>query len=310
MRRLVLFALAVLSCGCSSLTASTLPVQRGTLPPVRSAQMKPWISKDFSLNAPLVYVTSYAGCGGCVLVFRQDSGALVAQLASPISHPAGLAVDPTGNVFVGDINQNGNTYVWIFPAGSILASDALWISGVPTSIAIADDGTVYVSNARPTATVLIYPRGARFPSAQLFDNNAVVGYGVAVDDRGNVYWGISTRTGYQVDKFVHGSTKSINLGIALQDVPQELGFDKQGDLLVSQPNLPAINVYELPNTLSQQFDKTGTPMGFALNKFHSIFVADAAATRVEQYVYPSGTLIKTIAPPNFNPIDVAVYPRP
>jgi len=43
---------------------------------------------------------------------------------------------------------------------------------------------------------------------------------------------------------------------------------------------------------------------------HFAFVADRKKDVVEKYRYSDGTLAATISIPNFDPIDVAVFPAP
>ena len=179
---------------------------------------------------------------------------------------------------------------------------------IPAEVVVAGDGTVYVSNFAPTASVFVYANGSTVWTSELLDVNAANGFGVALDARGNVYWGISTASGFQIDKFVHGTTKPINAGIALTGEPWSIAFDKMNRLVVSVPS--GINIYELPNTLVRHIDLPFSPIGFAFNRFKSIFVADQAANTIDQYVYATGTLKKTIAPPNFNPRGIAVFPKP
>ena len=306
MRRIIPFALALLLCGCAShATASpNLPV----LEMQTAAKQTSWLSKDVKPGVALVYASSYPECGGCVLVFRQDNGALVGLLSNGLTIPNGLATDGSGTLYIANNGGNGFYDILEYPQGALQPSKALDDLESPEAVVVAEDGTVYVSNFGPTASVFVYAEGANSPTSQLFDVNAVIGYGIALDNRGNVYWGFSTPTGYQIDKFVHGKTKPINLGIALTDVPGSIAFDKMNRLVVSAQN--GLDIYELPNTLVGQIDLTVDPIGIAFNRFKSIFVADQAASNIDQYSYPGGTLKKTIAPPNFNPRGVAVFPKP
>lgn len=266
------------------------------------------MSKDLP-GVALLYASSGRSCAGCVLIFRQDNGALVGVLAGPLSEPKGMAFDNAGKLFVTD-TPSGNPVIFIYPPGAINPSNSLYDPERPVDVAVDDNETVYVSNGGPTASVTVYPNATHFPTSMLLDVNAAQGFGIAVDEHGNVYWGISTKSGFQIDEFYHGAGRAINTGIAPSDVPASLAFDIGNDLVVSQPNVPAVNIYELPHTLSQQIGKTGKPFGIALNRYQRLFVGDQSANQVEEYSYPGGQLVKTFAPPNFSPVGVAVFPTP
>ena len=273
------------------------------------------MSKEVTSGIPLLYASSNAACG-CVLIFRQDSGALIGVIRSVLSTPNGIATDIAGNLYVTDFTSGPANWVWIFPPGSIFPTgNPLYDDETPVDVTVATDGTVYVSNSGPTASVYVYAKGSRYWERQLMDVSASQGFGIAVDLRGNVYWGFSTRYGYQIDEFVHGTVKPINLGIALGGAPQSLALDNGNDLLVSrydaQSSNGAVDIYELPNTLIGEIVKQNVIVtGIALNKFQRLWVGETTYNTITQYSYPGGKLIKTIAPQNFSPIGLAVYPKP
>jgi hypothetical protein len=246
-----------------------------------------------------------------VLIFNQKTGALIGLLsAGPLVQPGGLATDGSGNLYVTNDDALGTNAVWIYPPGSIFPSNDLYDPGAPSNVVVDDDGVVYVSNSGPTAAIMVYSNGSIKPTSELLDVSAAQGYGIALDKLGNVYWGISTATGYQIDKFKRGTNVPVNLGITLNDTPQSIAFDNENRLVVSQPNIPAIDVYKLPNTLVKQLGQTGAPFGIAFKGPHGLFVADRSVGQVEVDAYPDGNVLNIIAPPNFNPIGVAVYPQP
>jgi hypothetical protein len=257
----------------------------------------------------------YSGCG-CVEVFRQDTGALIGLIRSALSNPTGIATDTAGNLYVADNLPGGPPFrIWIFPPGSIFPTNyPLYDDENPWNVAVASDGTVYVSNSGPVPSVYVYPPGSQIWTRQLLDVNASSGRGLAVDRRGNVYWGISTVSGYQIDKFARGSNKPINLGITLTQAPQFLALDQTNDdLLVSQPFKGAVDIYELPRTLIGELTLTTYfPAGVTLNKYQKLWVGENyySSGLIEQYTYPGLKLVKSIAPPNVNPTGLAVYPRP
>ncbi|HEY5095291.1 MAG TPA: hypothetical protein VII69_09270 [Candidatus Eremiobacteraceae bacterium] len=324
MRQTALVALAMLLTGCAVHGTAPPSIPSGPISPqfAGSHVLSPfpsaaaplasrgWMSKEATSGAKLLYVSSYPACGGCVLIFEQKTGALVGLLsAGPLIKPQGLATDSSGNLYVTNENPDQNA-VWIYPPGSIFPSNNLYDPGAPSNVVVGDDGTIYVSNSGPTAAIMVYSNGSTNPTSEMFDVSAAQGYGIAVDKRGNVYWGISTVSGFQIDKFKHGTVLPVNLGIILNDTPQSMAFDSDNRLVVSQPDIPSINIYKLPNTLVKQLGQTGAPVGIAFKGPHGLFVADRNTNQIEQYAYPAGNVLQTFAPPNFNPIGVAVYPQP
>lgn len=309
MRPIALFVVAALLGGCS-IHGIAAPSISGRPSSAGRIASRGWMSKEATSGVKLLYVSSYPACGGCVLVFNQRTGALIGLLSSgPLVQPTGLATDRSGNLYVANDNTDQNA-VWVYPPGAIFPSNNLYDPGSPTNVIVGDDGTVFVSNSGPTAAIMVYANGSVDPTSELFDVTAAQGYGIALDKLGNVYWGISTATGFQIDKFKRGTKAPINLGIALNDTPQSIAFDSENRLVVSQPDVPAINVYKLPNSLVKQFGQMGVPAGIALRGPHGLFVADRSSNQVEQYGYPDGNVVRIFAPPNFNPVGVAVFPQP
>jgi DNA-binding beta-propeller fold protein YncE len=323
MRQIAHLALAILLTGCSVHGTTAPLISSNRIPSqfagtngfnsltltARSVVNKGWISKEVTPGAKLLYVSSYPACGGCVLIFKQRTGALVGLLSGgPLVQTGGIATDSAGNLYVTNDNPGQNA-VWIYPQGSLFPSNSLYDPEVPSNVIVRDDGKVYVSNGGPTASVMVYASGSMDPTSELLDASAIQGFGIALDNTGNVYWGISTASGYQIDKFARGSRKPVNLGIALTDVPQSIAFDQENRLVVAQPNVPTIEIFKLPNTLIAQFGQTGAPFGIGFKSSDSVFVADRIANQVEQYEYPGGNLIKSFAAPNLNPVGVAVFPH-
>lgn len=164
-----------------------------------------------------------------------------------------------------------------------------------------------MSNGFPVPSVFIYSNGSTTPTSQLLDSDAVSGYGIAIDKKGNVFWGIQTASGYRIDRFVHGTTFPIPLRAAITDTPRSLNFDKQGRLIVTQPDVPVIDVFVLPGTLVQQFGQQGQPWGAIHDPLHNVWVADFDGF-VEEYLSSDGSLRRMFSVPSCCPADVAVFP--
>ena len=271
-----------------------------------------WIMKGATTNAPLVYAASNGTPYPVVYVFRQDTGALIGEISWDLIYPWGLATDTAGNLYVAN-GTSGYNAVLIYPPGSVFPSGYLIDPQAASYVVVGGDGSAYVSNRFPPS-IFVYPPGSSQPSYELFDKRAAVGFALALDSRGNLYWaftdGANPPVGH-VDKFAHAHGKPIDLGISLNSEPQGITFDRGGDLVISQPADSVIDIFELPNTLSAQIAQLGCPAGIALNAFQSIFVADGCVgPQLEQYKYPTGTLVKTMQTNGFLADGgVAVFPN-
>jgi hypothetical protein len=254
---------------------------------------------------PLIYAGSPSPCN-CIRVFDEQTGALVGLITDSLSAPAGLATDNSGNLYV--VNPD-NTDITVYPPGMTTPSLVLTTTqSIPAAVAVADDGTVYVSIFGQTAAVFVYANGATTPTSMLFDGNAAQGAGIGIDKRGNVYWGFVAANGKgQIDEFVHGAGRPINTGLILTLVPIAVAFDKRDHMVVSEAS--RIDIVALPHTIIRTIATTAGSYGIALNNVGYLFVADKDASQIDVYAYPQGVLTRTIATPNFKPFGLALAPR-
>lgn len=271
------------------------------------------MSQDLKAGTPLVYVDG--GCD-CVLIYRQDKGTLVGLITLNLSFGTGMTTDSKGTLFVGVGQPGGAYFIAEYPPGSMEPSTSLEVPELPFDVAVASDGTVYVSGSGPVPAVYVYANGATRPTSELLDTYAFGAFGIAVNQKGNVFWGIQTASGYQIDRFVHGTKFPIRLGISLTDRPESLNFDGEGRLIVTQPDVPAIDVFVLPDTLVKQFGQSGLPYGAARGALRYAWVSDynggpGSEGSLREYSYKDGSLIREIALSGCcGAFDVAVYPLP
>ena len=270
-----------------------------------SSTKKSWMSADFKSGLPLLYVSAVTPCD-CVLIYRRDRAKLIGAINLTVV-PLGITTDSTGTLYVSYTAENGFFGVAEYPPGSTSPSKTLSVPEYPSDVAVGANGTVYVSNRFPVPNVSIYANGSTTPTSKLFDSAAVTGYGISVDVKGNIFWGIQTGSGYQIDRFVHGTTFPIKLHAAISDIPESLNFDKQGRLIVTQPDVPVIDVFVLPGTLVQQFGQQGAPYGAIHDPLHNVWVADFDGS-IEEYLSSDGSLRRTFTIPSCCPFDVAVFP--
>lgn len=306
---IISLVLAALLGGCAlqGVTTSSMRPSTATIPHQlqTAVRAKSWVSKDFKPGLPLLYVSEINPCE-CILIYRRDRAKLIGAIALQ-TLPLGIATDSAGTLYVTFSNGNGFFGVAEYPAGSTSPSKSLSVFEYPSDVAVGANGTVYVSSRFPVPSVSIYANGSTTPTSQLFDSGAVSGYGIAVDQKNNIFWGIETASGFQIDRFVHGTTFPIKLRAAINDIPESLNFDKQGRLIVTQPDVPVIDVFVLPGTLVQQFGQQGQPFGAIHDPLHNVWVADLDGS-IEEYLSSDGTLRRMFTVPSCCPYDVAVFP--
>lgn len=162
-------------------------------------------------NTGTVYVTSGATAGSCyVLVYPKGASAPTEQI-NGFDLPVGLAVDSSGNLYVGDALQN---VVWEVPKGST-APTKLSLSGLddPTGLAIDPNDNLYVANDRNN-TVLGFHLGDSSPFVTITDD--LVGpYSLAFEKNGTLFVGNSFHYPGDVTGYKKGSMtefESITVG--------------------------------------------------------------------------------------------------
>jgi hypothetical protein len=255
------------------------------------------VLRSTSPDAYLLYVSAIAPSGaGSVNVYpgwvHTARPPLIGKI-SGLDSPSSLAVDRFGTLYV--CQTDVNAPVLVFPFLSREPARKLKTEGtLPVSVAVAPNGTVYVSTAQNGslgAAILVYPPGATSP-AMHFDNLA----GDAVsslqsDDRGDVYFAavsigspgyIGELAARGVHRFLSFSTDDPVSNIELDAVGNVLALSDSGGLTVyshaSGKVLERLNVPEFQS------------LGFS-NTHHAFY---ASSGEIAEYAYPSGKRLYSI----------------
>jgi hypothetical protein len=241
------------------------------------------------------------------------------------SSPLALATDLAGNIYVPDWGHSaydGRVYVYANPLSPpFLTLDDT--GALPSDLTVAADGTVYVANGFDQALcggqagdVRVYPKGQAQSAYAICDAGISQPYsqinGVALDPKGDVFvtWEAASNTYGMVREFTPGPHFKGHFLKPVFKLPYAVGVDGAGDVVVSDVRVPAIEVFA-PGASSPKFTlaKTGDPTRFAFGASgRRIFVADALANQIDEYDYPQGTLVDTIAFPGAQLDGVAVSP--
>jgi hypothetical protein len=162
-------------------------------------------------NSGTVYVTSGATAGSCYVLVYPKGASTPSEQINGFDLPVGLAVDKSGNLYVGDALQN---VVWEVPQGSTTPSK-LDLSGLddPTGVAIDPSNNLWVANDQSN-TVLGFHLGET--SAFVTITSGLSGpYSIAFEKSGTLFVGNSLHYPGDVAGYKSGSTtpfESISVG--------------------------------------------------------------------------------------------------
>ena len=169
-----------------------------------------------------------------------------------------------------------------------------------------------VTNTSETAGVLVYPAGSKSPTAFLTvkESGITVGAGVIVDSKGNVYWAFDDASGSgHIAKFAGGKGAATVLNLTgFSGAAGDLEVDRRDNLVVSSPSQESIDIYAGIKTGKFKqigtFSVTGAPTSISLDaKNANLYVADTTNNLIDQYSYPSGTLVSSNQPPAVNGVE-------
>jgi len=236
---------------------------------------------------------------------------------------AAMATDLAGNIYVtdeGTTPYDGKLYIYAKASDPpIRTIDDK--GGLPAGVAVGNDGTIYLANAydaggcNDSGDVRVYGKG-NSPEYVICDTG--IGQplsqlnGIAVDSKGDVYvsWEAAGYRSGLVREFTPGIHYVGHWLAPTLQWPFGLAVDAAGDVVVSEAESHTVEVFAPGSaTPKYTFPQTGDPTGvvFDVTAKH-LFVADALGNRIEEYEYPSGTLVNTVAFPGQQVDGIAVSP--
>jgi sugar lactone lactonase YvrE len=254
-----------------------------------------WLNAQAKAGTALLYVADQSNQR--VAIFSQKSGAPVGQITDAISGPDGLYVDPSGTLYV--CNFGAGT-VTEYPKGQTTHSKTLTGPTSPKYVVAGHDGTVYAAdfNGSFGGKVYEYAGGSTTPTTEIPFSTFPAG--LALDRHNKLYvaYNDSNNLDIEVLKFTPGKTTGKNLGIHIKSgYAGGLTFDKSGNLLVDNQNLPGVEVFPPgATTPSQQITGFSLAYQIALNHANKkLYVSNPFGPSVAVVSYPSGTIVGSIS---------------
>jgi sugar lactone lactonase YvrE len=268
------------------------------------------------------YLSSYTATGG---IAPYSFGALT-TLVQGLSHPSGLAVDSSGNIYIADTNSN-EIKKWTAVSNTLTTL----VSGLiqPAGVAVDGSGNVYIADTGNSAikkwsggpvTTLVTSVNVNHPAGLALDasgniyiadtsNNAVrkwtasngqvttlasgltVPSGVAVDGFGNVYIADSGSGAIRKWTASNGQVTLIVGGLAN---PSGVTVDASGNLYIAETGSGAIRKWTASSgTLSTLVSGLSSPLGVALDNLGRVNIADTNNDVVKLLGTPPGLTLST-----------------
>ena len=272
-----------------------------------------------------LYVTNRSANTVSVYPATSNGGASASATITGLSNAIGVAVDPSGDIFVANNNNASVTEYAPNPSGTVSTPIAT-IAGAntlidhPRSVAADASGAIYVLNQRTgnLPTVTVYPAGTNgnvAPSATISTSAGIVNpIGVAIGPGGKIYVldpGLSTPAQILIyaanpSGSVAGPATTISGPSTGLNSPTAIAVDSSGKIYVTNApsgNPDSVTVYAANasgdaapvatiNDGSGGYGSSGLviPLGIALDASGKIFVGNASGTVTSYAANPSGTV--------------------
>jgi hypothetical protein len=188
----LMLVFAIIGLGCAGTNGGSAS---NAFAPSYTGALSPVPGRHYSAASPKqrLYISGF-GCN-CFNVYNAD-GKLLGSVNNGITNAAGIATDPTGNIYVANRVPNGTFSVFKQGAKQPFenltgASGSNYIGQLPSSVCTAKDGTIYATwfgAGRPLSYVAVYKNGATSPTSILTgptDVDQMIA--CALDQNGNLF---------------------------------------------------------------------------------------------------------------------------
>ena len=231
------------------------------------------------------------GVGPQVTFANSTSGVYLPSLQSTpgsgFTYPFSVAVDASGNVFVGDTG-NGAVKEIVADGGYTTVKTLPGVFNTPRGVAVDGAGNVFVATSSdPTVKEILAAGG--YASVKTLGSGFYIPHGVAVDGSGNVFVADSNNNAVKEILAADGYNTIRTLGSGFRE-PLGLALDGNGNVFVADSNnyavkeILAASGYTTVKTLASGF----VSYGVAVDGGGNVFVADTEFGSVQEILAASG----------------------
>ncbi len=213
--------------------------------------------------------------------------------------PSGVAVDPDGNVYVGDTDNNRiqkftSAGVFLSKWGSYGSGDGQFY--YPEGVAVDADGNVYVADTDNNRIQKFTSEGGfltKWGSPGSGDGQFQWPLGVAVDSAGNVY--VADEQNHRIQKFTTNGGflakwGSYGSGDGQFREPSGIALDVDGNVYVADSDNERIQKFTGDGVFLTKWGSEGTgdgqfddPEGIAVDADGNVYVADTDNSRMQKF---------------------------
>jgi len=224
-------------------------------------------------------------CAFCGLPALAQEYGFVAKWEG-FSYPRGVAVDPSGNVYV--VEQNAHRIQKFTSTGTFITKWGTYGSGdgqfrYPEGVAVDSSGNVYVADKTNQ-------RIQKFTSNGVFITKWGTYYpmGVAVDPSGNVY--VADYYGNRIQKFTSSGRLIATWTLEGYAYPRGVAVDPSGNVYVEEQGHNRIQKFTSTGTFITKWGSGGSgdgqfqdPWGIAVDSSGNVYVADYGNDRIQKF---------------------------
>ena len=206
-------------------------------------------------------------------------GNVTAQVSTGLKGPRAVAVDGSGNIYVGDTGNNA-VKEWSISTQQV---SALVSSGLntPTGVAVDSQGNVYIADTKNKAIKEWIAATGQVTS--LVASGLISPAGVAVDSQGNVYFADEGHNA--IKEWVAASEQVITLVSSGLSGPRGVALDAQGNVYFADTNNNAIKEWSGAGKPVSTLVSVGlnAPYGVAVDGEGNVYIADTGNNAIKQW---------------------------